>query len=103
MGGRAYFNRDIRAACPRRGLCPAALGKGGAWLACGRGQVLLDRARSFQETRHFWREYRMRSGIEAANSQMARMGAKKPRVRGELQTAFQSHKAMALNALSDKG
>jgi hypothetical protein len=99
-GGRACFKRDICGVCPLRGLCPVTLGKGGAWLAYSRGQVLLDQARSFQETRHFWLEYRMRSGIEATNSQLARIGAKKLRVRGGGNASFKMHfKALALNAM----
>jgi hypothetical protein len=99
-GGRAYFNREACLKCPLCGYCPITISKNKAWLSYQDEQVRLDKRRIYQETAEFKDRYRWRSGIEATNSQLARIGAKRLRVRGLNRSRLKMHfKALALNAM----
>jgi hypothetical protein len=98
-GGRAYFDRKVCLRCPLCGHCPVTITKNKAWLSYQDEQVRLDKRRAYQETNEFKDRYRWRSGIEATNSQLARIGAKRLRVRGGKRSRFKMNfKALALNA-----
>jgi hypothetical protein len=47
-----------------------------------RGALDLSRRRAFEKTEEFREQYRWRSGIEATNNLLARLGLKRLRVRG---------------------
>jgi hypothetical protein len=98
-GGRAYFDRAVCMKCPCCGLCPVTITKNKAWLTYQDELVRLDKRRVYQETNEFRDRYRWRSGIEATNSQLARIGAKRLRVRGMNSCRFSlTFKALALNS-----
>ena len=60
----------------------------------------LDKRRARMNTAAFKKVYRQRSGIEAANSQLERMGLKKLRVRGRASASFKIFfKVLALNCM----
>jgi hypothetical protein len=97
-GGRAYFERAVRVKCPHCGLCPITINLNKAWLAHHDDPVRLDKPRAYQETNEFKDRYRWRSGVEATNSQLSRIGLKRLRVRGLKSARFKiTFKALALN------
>jgi hypothetical protein len=99
-GGRAYFDRDVCLRCSRCGLCPVLVSKTKAWLTYQDEQVRLDKRRAYEESDEFKKRYRMRSGIEATNSQLAKKGAKRLRIRGLKKSQYKmDFKALALNAI----
>ncbi|MDR1657711.1 MAG: transposase [Deltaproteobacteria bacterium] len=53
-------------------------------------QVRIDKRRAYQRTKQFKNQYRFRSGIEATNSQLARIGLKRLRVRRLKSTSFKN-------------
>jgi hypothetical protein len=85
--------------CPQRNSCPIKIGKTKATLRYSIKEVRLARRRLQQETQAFKSRYRMRSGIEATNSQLARQfGLKRLWVRGlKAVGAKVIFKALALN------
>ncbi|MDR2367072.1 MAG: transposase [Deltaproteobacteria bacterium] len=99
-GGRAYFDRNVCLRCPMCGLCPVLVSKNKAWLTYQDEQVRLDKRRTFQDSGEFRKRYRMRSGIEGTNSQLARKGAKRLRIRGMMASKLKMNfKALGLNAM----
>jgi hypothetical protein len=63
-------------------------------------KVRLAKRRAFQNTKAFQDKYRKRSGIEATNSELARLGLKKLRVRRlKAVTLKVKLKALALNSM----
>jgi hypothetical protein len=97
-GGRAYFSRGFCDLCGRRGHCPVKFSGAFPSLSYKDEQVRLAARRAYQETDEFKDRYRWRSGIEATNSQLERLGMKKLRVRGMKQVDLRSHlKVLALN------
>jgi hypothetical protein len=70
-----------------------------AWLTYQDDQVRLEKRRAYQETNEWKDRYRWRSGIEATNSQLSLLGAKRLRIRGmESSRVTMKFKAMALNS-----
>ena len=97
-GGRAYLNRETCMRCENRGMCPVTITKNKAWLTYQEVNVRLDKRRAHQDTNDFKRVYRKRSGIEATNSQLARVGLKRLRVRSLSTARFKINlKVLALN------
>jgi hypothetical protein len=97
-GGRAYFDGDRCAHCPRRGDCPVNNRNGFTYLIYKDEQVRIARRRAYQKTDGFKEAYRWRSGVEGTNSQLQRLGGKKLRVRGLLNATLRiTLKALAIN------
>jgi hypothetical protein len=78
---RAYFDHAACSTCPRRGDCPVTITKNMAWLAYKPDDVISSKRRAWERTDEFNVKYRWRSGIEATNSLLARLGLKRLRVR----------------------
>jgi hypothetical protein len=81
-GGRAYFNLEGRESRPKRNDRPVKVRVAQARLTYTCKQVRVAKRRAFEETNEFKRLRRHRSGAEATNSQLARLGMKRLRVRG---------------------
>jgi hypothetical protein len=97
-GGRAYFDRETCNRCPRRGDCPLNFSGEFPHITYKDEQVRIACRRAYQATHEFKDRYRMRSGIEATNSQLERLGLKKLPVRGLDKVALKVFlKALALN------
>jgi hypothetical protein len=99
-GAMAYFKHSVCLACSRRHDCPVKISAKLARLTYTDIQVRLSKRRAFQNTKEFKYIYRKRSGIEATNSQLARMGLKKLRVRGVKSANLKIKlKALGLNCM----
>jgi hypothetical protein len=97
-GGRAYFDSDRCAHCPRRWDCPVKSPNEFTYLIYKDEQVRIAKRRAYQQTDEFKDAYRWRSGIEGTNSQLGLLGGKKLRVRGLLSSTFRiTLKALAIN------
>jgi Transposase DDE domain/Transposase domain (DUF772) len=78
----ANFARETCVQCPLRGRCPTEERRGGRVLKFGPAEVATARRRVEQETPAFKEAHKIRSGIEATNSESKRChGLGKPRVR----------------------
>jgi hypothetical protein len=69
-GFRAQFDREARNACPKKGKCPVKVGTFKASMGYTSKTLRVAVRRKKQETKEFKRTYRMRSGIEAKNSEL---------------------------------
>jgi hypothetical protein len=99
-GGRAYFDHGVCMRCRHAGFCPVRMTKSMAWLSYQDEDVRSAKRRGYQETGPFKKRYRKRSGIEGTNSQLARIGLKRLRVRGQRTASLKIHfKALALNVI----
>lgn len=79
----AYFAPEACAQCPLRSQCPTEDRSEGRVLKFGPSEVATARRRIEQETPRFKERHKIRSGIEATNSELKRChGLGKPRVRG---------------------
>jgi hypothetical protein len=86
--------------CPLRGQCPTATARDGKRvLAFTKPEVVVVRRRVEQETPEFKEQHKIRSGIEATNSEMKRChGLRKLRVRRRPRVTLSVHlKTLALN------
>jgi hypothetical protein len=81
-GAKIYFGHDACSACARKGDCPVTITKKLAWLTCKPEEVISSKRRAWEKTVEFIFKYCWRSGIEATNSHLARLGLKRVRVRG---------------------
>jgi Transposase DDE domain/Transposase domain (DUF772) len=78
----AYFAPETCAHCPLRSQCPTEERSEGRVLKFGPAEVATARRRIEQETPRFKERHKIRSGIEATNSELKRChGLGKPRVR----------------------
>jgi hypothetical protein len=99
-GGTAYFDRATCLGCPKQGECLVKISANQAKLTYTDAKVRLAKRRAFQNTKAFKDKYRKRSGIEATNSELARLGLKKLRVRRlKAVTLKVKLKALALNSI----
>jgi hypothetical protein len=97
-GASLYFSLDSCHVCPFHARCPVKLRVNQAKLTYRYKDVRLAKRRSYQNQSEFKEKYRWRSGIEATNSQLARLGLKRLRVRGlKAATLKVQMKALALN------
>ncbi|MDR2339599.1 MAG: transposase [Deltaproteobacteria bacterium] len=81
-GYRAYFDREACNACPKKGKCPVKVGKFKASMGYTSKMLRVSIRRAEQETKEFKDTYRMRSGIEATNSELnSKFGIKHLRYR----------------------
>jgi hypothetical protein len=97
-GGKAFFNLDACKACLRKDVCPVIVRVTQAKLTYAYRKVRIAKRRAFEQSKEFRRTYRWRSGIEATNSQLSRLGIKKLSVRGRKPVAAKvTMKALALN------
>lgn len=93
-----FAMKDCRR-CPLRDECPTEQRKGRRVLRFGPPEVAVARRRQEQETPAFKERHKIRSGIEATNSELKRChGLGKPRVRGRARIALAARlKVLALN------
>jgi hypothetical protein len=87
--GTALFERSACRTCHMRDDCLAKVKSSQARLTYRYSQVRIAKRRAYQDTAEFKDKYRMRSGIEATNSQLARSGMKRLPVRGLMAVTFQ--------------
>lgn len=95
----ASFSADVCARCPIAGICPTERRKDVRVLSFNRAQLATSRRQFEQETPDFKEQYKIRSGIEATNSELKRRhGLRKLRVRrfGRVTLAVRL-KALAVN------
>jgi hypothetical protein len=85
----ALFERSARGTCHGRDNCPVKVKSSQARLTYRYSQVRIAKRRAYQDTAEFKDKYRMRSGIEATNSQLARSRMKRLPVRGLGAVTFQ--------------
>ena len=69
-GARVYFDPAVCAACPRTSNCPVESKSSRRVLIVRPAEVVLAQRRVRQETDVFKQDYKIRSGIEATNSQL---------------------------------
>jgi hypothetical protein len=81
-GGRARFDLEGRKSRPKRNDRPVKARVARAGLTYTYKQVGVARRRAFEETKEFKRLRRHRSGAEATNNRLARLGMKRLRVGG---------------------
>jgi hypothetical protein len=95
------FKSKICGACPNKANCPVKIKGGVAILEYSKKQLRLSKRRAYENTEEYKRRYRMRSGIEATNSTLARaFGIKRLRVRGlKMVDAVIKLKALGLNIM----
>jgi hypothetical protein len=95
------FKSNNCAACPNRATCPVTIKGSVATLKYSKKQMRLSKRRAYEKTEEYKRRYRMRSGIEATNSTLARVfGIKRLRVRGlKMVDAVVKLKALGLNIM----
>lgn len=93
-----FAMKDCRR-CPLRDECPTEKGKGRRVLRFGPSDVAVARRRQEQDTTAFKERHKIRSGIEATNSELKRRhGFAKPRVRRRARVALAVRlKSLALN------
>jgi hypothetical protein len=97
-GGRACFDRAGCVRCHRNGDCMVRMTKKFAYLAYHDEKIRIAARRAMQETREFMEIYRNRSGVEATNSQLSKVGLKRVPVRGLLKATCKVQlKALAIN------
>jgi hypothetical protein len=98
-GQWACFSSKHCRTCPLRDACPTEKRKGRRVLWFNRSSVAVARRRKEQETAEFKTAYKIRSGIEATNSELKRRhGMGKLRVRGKPKVDLSVRlKALALN------
>jgi hypothetical protein len=79
----SLFDYDTCLNCPFGSSCPVKVTSAGANLHYTAKDIRIANRRKYQKTEEWKRRYRLRSGIEASNSQLARsLGMKHLRVRG---------------------
>ena len=95
----AYLASETCAQCPLRSHCPTEERSEGRVLKFGPAEVATARRRIEQETPRFKERHKIRSGIEATNSELKRChGLRKPRVRRLLRIKLSVRlKVLALN------
>lgn len=95
----AYFAKKDCRACPLRNECPTQKRKGRRVLRLGPPEVAVSQRRREQETSQFKERHKIRSGIEATNSELKRChGLAKLRVRRRPRVALSVRlKSLALN------
>ena len=85
----ALFELPGCAVCPVRSLCPTKMRQGQPVLAFTAAEIAVVQRREEQQTPEFKEQHKIRSGIEAANSELKRShGLGKPRVRGKPRVAL---------------
>jgi hypothetical protein len=103
-GCKACFNKNVCLNCPRRGDCLIKHSKQYAYVLYKYEHVRIEKRRAYQKTKEFREKYRWRSGIEATNSHLARLGLKRLRVRGKKKANLRVQlKALGLNILRTIG
>jgi hypothetical protein len=95
----AIFDPEPCRVCPIRSLCPIRLGKEEAVLSFTASEMAIVDRRTEQETVAFKEQHKIRSGIEATNSELKRShGLAKPRVRRKPRVALSVRlKVLGLN------
>jgi hypothetical protein len=95
----ASFSAALCASCPVAGICPTERRKDVRVLSFSRAQLATSRRQCDQETAQFKEQYKIRSGIEATNSELKRgHSLRKLRVRRfDRVTLVARLKALALN------
>lgn len=95
----AVFDKEQCLACPSLKRCAVKRRAEGYVLTYERSRMAASRRRRFEETEGFKKEYAMRAGIEAANSELKRAhGMGRLRVRGQPAVEFAVFmKALACN------
>lgn len=95
----AVFPSQQCGPCPISAICPAKARKGTRVLSFDRASVATAQRRTQQQTSEFKEEQKIRSGIEATNSELKRgLGLRKLRVRGKARVTLSVRlKALALN------
>jgi hypothetical protein len=89
-GVTAFFGRSACRVCHGRDDCPVMAKPSQARLTRHYSQVRIAKHRAYQVTAESKDEYRMRCGIEATNSQLARSGMKSLPVSGLGAVTFQA-------------
>jgi hypothetical protein len=85
----ALLDLPTCAVCPVRSLCPMTMRKGQPVVAFTAAELAVVQRREEQETPEFKEQHKIRSGIEATNSELKRShGLGKPRVRSKPRVAL---------------
>jgi hypothetical protein len=98
-GLKAIFNRETCNGCPRKNVCPVKVQKRTATLIFNDKDVRLAERRRREDEPEYKSVYKLRSGIEASNSQLSnKFNIKRLSVRGLRQVDVKGRlKCLALN------
>jgi hypothetical protein len=103
-GCKVCFDKNVCLNCPRRGDCLIKLSKKHAYVLYQYEHVRTEKRRAYQKTPDFREKYRWRSGIEATNSHLARLGLKRLCIRGKQKADLRANlQVLGLNILRTIG